>query len=215
MNSVSPIIGLTSNVSKLLKKDNKVKNMDNLNSEIIEQTVQSINIIEERSIGLNNFVNKFRSITASIKPEPKNISVFELFEDLSLFMHDTFEKNEIKFMYTVEPENLELFVDRKLLEQVLINLLKNSTEAFGIGNNKIIKLCAKLNETNQKIIEVIDTGCGISEDKIDLIFTPFYTSKETGSGVGLSLSRNILKQHGYNIEVRSIPNSETVFTLYF
>jgi nitrogen fixation/metabolism regulation signal transduction histidine kinase len=215
MNSVSPIIGLTSNVSKLLKKDNKVKNMDNLNSEIIEQTVQSINIIEERSIGLNNFVNKFRSITASIKPEPKNISVFELFEDLSLFMHDTFEKNEIKFMYTVEPENLELFVDRKLLEQVLINLLKNSTEAFGIGNNKIIKLCAKLNETNQKIIEVIDTGCGISEDKIDLIFTPFYTSKETGSGVGLSLSRNILKQHGYNIDVRSIPNSETVFTLYF
>jgi signal transduction histidine kinase len=141
--------------------------------------------------------------------------VFEVFEDLSLFMHDTFEKNNIKFNYTVEPENLELFVDRKLIEQVLINLLKNSTEAFDNKGNKIVSLRAKLSDNNQKIIEVIDNGCGIPDEKIDLIFTPFYTSKKTGSGVGLSLSRNILKHHGYNIDVRSIPNSETIFTLYF
>lgn len=215
MNSVSPIIGLTNNISKLLKNKNQIKKIDELNFEIIEQAVQSLNIIEERSLGLNNFVKNFRSITTNIQPEPKHIQIQELFEDLSLFMHDTFEKNNIKFTYKIEPEEFELFIDRKLIEQVLINLLKNSTEAFENTKIKIIKLNAKINANNQKIIEVIDNGIGIPEDKIDLIFTPFYTSKDTGSGVGLSLSRNILKQHAYTIDVRSIPNSETVFTLSF
>lgn len=215
MNSVSPIIGLTNNVTKLLKKDNHVKKLEELNTEIIEQTVQSLNIIVERSQGLSNFVKKFRSITTSIIPEPKHILVQELFEDISLFMYEIFQQNNINFSYTVNPENLELFADRKLIEQVLINLLKNSTEAFKTTQNKFIRLCAEINESDQKIIEVIDNGCGILENEIDLIFTPFYTSKETGSGVGLSLSRNILKQHGFNIDVKSVPNIETIFTLYF
>lgn len=215
MNSVSPIIGLAQSVSKLLKKNNEVKNLNELTTETIKQTVQSLNIIEERSQGLNDFVQKFRSITKNIKPEPQIVKVEELFEDLTLFMFETFKKNNIQYNYIIEQENMELFVDRKLLEQVIINLLKNSIEAFSNQQEKIIKLIARLNENGQKIIEVIDYGDGIAPDEMNLIFTPFFSTKETGSGIGLSLSKNILNQQGYNIDVRSKPQVETVFTLYF
>ncbi len=215
MNSVSPIIGLTQSVSKLLKKNNEVKNMNELTAETIKQTVQSLNIIEERSLGLNDFVQKFRSITKNIKPEPQQVKAQELFEDLTLFMFETFRENNIQYNYIIEQENMELYVDRKLLEQVIINLLKNSIEAFSNQQEKIIKLIARINENGQKIIEVIDSGDGIAPHEMDLIFTPFFSTKETGSGIGLSLSKNILNQQGYNIDVRSTPNVETVFTLYF
>jgi len=214
MNSVSPIIGLTNNVSKLWKDNKQIKTDSNINSDIIDQTIQSVNIIEERSQGLNDFVKKFRSITANFNPEFRDIPAIELFEDLALFMHETFEDNNIKFTYQVTPENLHLLIDKNLIEQVLINLLKNSTEALIGTKNRLIQAKAFINDNNQKIIEIYDNGAGIDEDRIDLIFTPFYTTKSTGSGVGLSLSRNILKQHGYNIDVRSNPNIETVFTLY-
>ncbi|MBI9055553.1 MAG: GHKL domain-containing protein [Bacteroidales bacterium] len=214
MNSVSPIIGLTNNVSKLWKDKKQIKTDNKINYDIIKQTVQSVNIVEERSQGLNDFVKKFRSVTANFNPEFKNILASELFEDLTLFMHETFEENNIKFTYQVIPENLQLLIDKNLIEQVIINLLKNSTEALIDMKNKLIQVKAFINDNNQKLIEIIDNGTGIEEDKIDLIFTPFYTTKSTGSGIGLSLSRNILKQHGYNIDVKSNPNIETVFTLY-
>ena len=215
MNSVSPIIALTNNVSKLLKRNDRIKKLQEISENNIEQTVQSLNIIEERSLGLNNFVKKFRSITTHIKPEPQPIKLEELFEDLTIFMFESFRKKNIQFIQSVEPANLTILADRKLLEQVIINLLKNSIEAFSIQKNKTIKLYARTTKSNQKIIEVMDNGDGIAKEKIDMIFTPFYTSKDSGSGIGLSLSKNILNQQGYNIDVRSTPNSETVFTLYF
>ncbi|MFC2152250.1 PAS domain-containing sensor histidine kinase [Bacteroidota bacterium] len=206
MNSVSPIIGLTSNISKLLK--------NNIDDSVIDQAIQSVDIIEERSKGLDDFVKKFRSITSNAKPDFKNVGAAELFEDLAILMHESLIKNKIKFEYSVEPKDLTLYIDKKLIDQVLINLIKNSIEAFDSQSNGIIRLVAKqLN--NKNVIEVIDTGKGITSENLDQVFTPFYTTKEGGSGIGLSLSRNILKLHGGSIDVRSIPNVETVFTLYF
>jgi C4-dicarboxylate-specific signal transduction histidine kinase len=101
------------------------------------------------------------------------------------------------------------------LQQVIINLLKNSIEAFSNQENKTIQLRARTNENKQQIIEVIDNGDGIAKEQMDMIFTPFFTSKDSGSGIGLSLSKNILKQQGYNIDVSSVSNKETIFTLYF
>lgn len=215
MNSVSPIIALTNNVSKLLKKENRIKNIQEIDEENIEQTVQSLNIIEERSIGLNSFVKKFRSITTQIKPEPEHINVQEFFEDLAIFLYDSFREKGIQFHHSVESDDFSILADRKLLEQVIINLLKNSIEAFSNQETKTIQLKARINESNQQIIEVIDNGDGIAKEQMDMIFTPFFTSKESGSGIGLSLSKNILKQQGYNIDVSSVPNKETIFTLYF
>ncbi|MEE4197423.1 MAG: ATP-binding protein [Bacteroidales bacterium] len=215
MNSVSPIIALTNNVSRLLKKKHGIKNIREITEENIEQTVQSLNIIEERSLGLNNFIKKFRSITTRINPEPESINVLEFFEDLTIFLYESFRKNGIQFNHSVESADFSIFADRKLLEQVIINLLKNSMEAFSKQENKTIQLRARRNDRNQPIIEVIDNGDGIPKEQMDMIFTPFFTSKDSGSGIGLSLSKNILKQQGYNIDVRSVPNTETVFTLYF
>ncbi len=215
MNSVSPIIGLTNNVSKLLKKDKDVIPIDELNQEKINQTIQSINIIEERSLGLEHFVKKFRSVTTNITPEPSNIIILELFEDLSILLHESFKTNSISFTYEVYPEELELFADKNLIEQVIINLVKNAIEALEETKIKTIKLHAFQKEDKQIIIEIIDNGKGIDYENIDLIFTPFYTTKEKGSGIGLSLAKNILNQQGFNIDVWSEPNQKTVFTLYF
>jgi len=214
MNSVSPIIGLTKNIGKLLKKNNKAKKKSEINDEILEQTIQSINIVEERSLGLKNFIQNFKNITTKIKPIPKVFKIEALFEDISILMHELFYINNIHFKHSVNPDKLELFADKELIQQVLINLLKNSIEAIDSKSKKEIWLQARQDENKKIIIDVIDNGKGINPENIDLIFTPFFSTKESGSGIGLSLSRNILKQQNMDISVFSIPGEMTRFSIY-
>lgn len=214
MNSVSPIIGLTKNIGNLLKKNNKAKKVSEINDEILEQTIQSINIVEDRSLGLKNFIQNFKNITTKIKPVPKVFLIEELFEDISILMHELFQKNNIHFKHTVNQEKLEMFADKGLIQQVLINILKNAIEALDNQSKKEILLQARQDENNKIIIDVIDNGKGINPENIDLIFTPFFSTKESGSGIGLSLSRNILKQQNMDISVFSIPGEMTRFSIY-
>ena len=214
MNSVSPIIGLTDNISRLLTNGNELKPIGELNEDVLGQASQSVEIIKERSKGLDDFVKKFRSITTNVKPNFKEVKVFELFEDLALLMHETLKRNKIELDFKVQEEGLIIYLDKKLIEQILINLIKNSIEALEESTGKNILLEAK--ELNgKKLISVTDSGKGIIPENLNLIFTPFYTTKEEGSGIGLSLSRNIMKVHGGTIDVISKPNIETTFTLTF
>ena len=101
------------------------------------------------------------------------------------------------------------------MEQILINLINNSIQAYDGISNKEIKLKAFSFQDNKTIIHVIDNGNGIQEDSIDKIFIPFFTTKEKGTGIGLSLSRQIMRLHNGQIKIRSIPEKETIFTLEF
>lgn len=121
----------------------------------------------------------------------------------------------IVFADSIEPETLSLTVDPELVEQVLINLLKNAMEAVEGIPGAEVKMVARIDERGRTVIQVIDNGPGIVEEALDKIFIPFFTTKKEGSGIGLSLSRQIMRQHGGTLSVFSEPDTRTVFTLRF
>jgi two-component system nitrogen regulation sensor histidine kinase NtrY len=124
------------------------------------------------------------------------------------------EKNII-LTTTLEPDTIEVQMDEQMIEQVLINLIKNSVQALKKGKNGTIHIRGFYNKRGRPTIQVIDNGQGILSDVIDKVFIPFFTTKRSGSGIGLSLSRQILRLHGGTITAQSIPDKETIFTLTF
>ncbi|RPI70674.1 MAG: GHKL domain-containing protein, partial [Ignavibacteriales bacterium] len=130
-----------------------------------------------------------------------------------LMLKDLNDKN-INFSMNVEPDTLELTADSEQIEQVIINLLVNAVFALEGKENSAISLTAHLDERGKVLIKTTDNGPGIPEEAVDKIFIPFFSTKKSGSGVGLSLSRQIMRAHGGNIRVSSKPG-ETIFTLRF
>jgi two-component system nitrogen regulation sensor histidine kinase NtrY len=216
MNSISPISSSIKTIKELLTHGKeKSKPIEIIEQELIDDSVKGLNIIEERSDGLVDFVEKFRSLTLLSKPVFKQFQVQELFENLIMLMSKELSKNNIHLEIAVIPETLNLTADKKLVEQIMINLINNSIQAYDGTGNKEIKLKAFSFPGDKTIIQVIDNGKGIQEDNIDRIFIPFFTTKEMGSGIGLSLSRQIMRLHNGQIKVKSIPDKETVFSLEF
>ena len=115
----------------------------------------------------------------------------------------------------MEPDVIELHIDEKLIEQVLINLVKNSVQALDGRMEGNILIRGYYNKRGRPSIQVSDNGQGILKEVIDKIFIPFFTTKRSGSGIGLSLSRQILRLHGGSITAQSVPNKETTFTMTF
>jgi two-component system nitrogen regulation sensor histidine kinase NtrY len=216
MNSISPISSTIKTIKEFLSvSSRKAKPVSEIRQEIIDDSVKGLNIIEERSDGLVDFVEKFRSLTLLPKPIFKQFSIRELFENIKLLMAKKLQENNILLEIEVLPESLTITADKKLVEQILINLINNSIQAFdGIRNRKIMLKAFHVANRNA-VIQVIDNGTGISEENMERIFVPFYTTKHKGSGIGLSLSREIMRLHNGKIRVRSVPEKETAFTLEF
>jgi two-component system nitrogen regulation sensor histidine kinase NtrY len=217
MNSISPISSTIKTIKGFLTDSDfkKTKSVNNIKQELIDDSVKGLSIIEERSDGLVDFVEKFRSLTLLPKPVFKQFLIEELFENIKLLMAKELNKNRIKLEIQVVPDSLAITADKKLVEQILINLINNSIQAFdNIENPKIILKAYHLSNKNP-IIQVIDNGKGISDENIDRVFIPFFTTKKKGSGIGLSLSREIMRLHSGRIRVRSVPQKETIFTLEF
>ena len=143
------------------------------------------------------------------------VKIKDLFDRVDHLMKDQFEAYSINFNMKIDPESLEITADPALIEQVLINLCKNSVEAVnGVSRSKI-KLKAGTDGLGNPVIKVIDNGKGISEEVAEKIFIPFFTTKQQGSGIGLSLSRQIIRLHKGTIGFTSTPNEKTVFKLRF
>ncbi|RPH32255.1 MAG: GHKL domain-containing protein [Bacteroidales bacterium] len=213
MNSVSPIISLSKHLKEQFaqKKDSiSFRNENDYN-----QTVDSLKLIEERSLGLKDFITKYRNITQNIKPIHEQIDVLELAEEMALFFHETFKESNITYNFQIAPEDLTITADRKLITQVIINLIKNSIESLSNSDQGFIILRAFQDENKRTIIQIIDNGPGINIDELENIFIPFYTRKEGGSGIGLNFSRQIMNLHNGSIDVVSEPYRQTIFTLKF
>jgi signal transduction histidine kinase len=125
------------------------------------------------------------------------------------------QEKGISFRHTVEPETLEITADPNLIEQVLINLLQNAVDWSGANPAAEVTLRAFIGKSSRPVIQVSDNGPGIEKEAIEKIFIPFYTTRQDGSGIGLSISRQIMRLHGGSISVQSTPGTETVFTLKF
>jgi signal transduction histidine kinase len=172
-------------------------------------------VIKEQGKGLMSFVESYRKLTRVPEPVKKSFRVSELMDRVQI-LYNSLEKSErSKLTILLANPELEIFADQNLISQVLINLLKNALEANENSDNAKIEITAVEGLNNHPEICVTDNGPGISAENLDEIFVPFFTTRQNGSGIGLSISRQIMKVHGGNLKVRSVPYKETVFCLSF
>lgn len=203
MNSIAPIISLSETVTERAATNG----MNERDYGILLQAMQTIH---RRSKGLLDFVENYRKLTRIPSPVPQIIPICHLFDDLRGLYSD----GEVTYYFTVHPSELRLYADRSMIEQVLINLLKNATEACREKPAPEVQVAA-FRRDGMPVITVTDNGNGIMAEALDKVFVPFFTTKPGGSGIGLSVCRQIMNRHGGSIAVRSAEDKGTTFTLFF
>ena len=211
MNTVAPITSLSQTILGYFK------NLENNppSEKMIANTVKGLEVINERGTGLISFVETYRKLTRIPQPDKKPIPLKQLFEQIITLTDIESAPDNIHIESEVKPADLEISADKKQISQVLINLVKNAKEALKNTEVGTITLQGKINEYGRALITVTDNGPGIPDDLMDKIFVPFFTTKDSGSGIGLSLSRQIMLLHGGSLKVVSKPGKQTVFTLEF
>ena len=214
MNSMTPISSLASTVKGMLV-DEETGELMEVDKEDAENITNALETIQSRSQALLNFVDIYRNLTRIPKPNFRYFPVKELLDRAQQLMMPRLEELKISISTRVIPENLRLTADPDLVDQVIINLLLNAIDAVKEKEDARIGLRAYARDDGKMVIEVSDNGHGITPDILDKIFMPFFTSKKNGSGIGLSLSRQIMSLHKGNISVRSVPGEGSVFTLLF
>ncbi len=215
MNSITPISSLTSTLREILDHDMERKNSHyELREEGAEDLREGLSTIENRSKGLIKFIDAYREYTSLPKPKMSMVRLADLIEKVAQLMKTELKKTNIEFHVECASDYLTIQADVEMIEQVLINLLKNAIEALSEAPNPRLEIIGRYDENSVKI-EIIDNGPGIIREALDHIFVPFYTTKRTGSGIGLSLSRQIMQMHNGSITVESEPDVRTVFTLRF
>lgn len=213
MNSITPISSLASSVKDLVvRNDGSPKKTEEIDDECLESVQLALTTIEKRSAGLLNFVEVYRNLTRIPKPNFSHFPVRELFNRVTNLMQTDLDQKGIRIECNVFPQQIMITADPDLIEQVLINLLLNSVYALRQTKSPQIRLVASADD-GSSYIQVTDNGSGITEDLMDKIFIPFFTSRKDGSGIGLSLSRQIMHLHRGSIYAKSTPFVETVFTL--
>ncbi len=215
MNSVTPISSLAGIVEDDLKKRIDHQSELPLKKEELEDMYLSLQTISKRSEGLIRFVKEFRNLTHIPKPKLAQVPVKELLDEMAMLHKKEVADHAIVISVAVSPTNLIMLADKTMIEQVLINLIKNAIQSFEDQPNKLIELRAYQGEKENVVISVKDNGAGIDVEALEKIFIPFFSTKKTGSGIGLSLSKQIMRQHDGNITVKSKLGEGTEFLLRF
>ena len=215
MNSVAPISSLASTASRRLEApgDNGTISADEATD-----AREAVETIERRSEGLINFVDAYRSFTDIPSPEFEVLDAQDTLENFRSLLRAQIEGQDLDVTVSVEPPDLTLTADPDLLDQLLINLALNALQALEADPDTEqgrIEFRASVDRRSRPVIRVEDNGPGIPEDVQEKIFVPFFTTKEDGSGIGLSLSRQIMRLHSGQLSVRSTEGDGTVFTLRF
>ncbi len=213
-NSLSPIISLAKSLEKSYA-DSLSMNKNGIEED--DKTVESLRIISSRSEGLVDFVQKYRDLTPKGKLNKTILSVSELFYEAYILFGEHINENNIDLQREVYPESLTLFADKKYIVQILLNLLLNAKDAICFNTNKqgLIRMKAFQETSGKIVLEVSDNGVGIPSDELEQVFVPFYTTKEKGSGIGLSLSRQMMQKHNGSLLVSSEVGVGTSFSLVF
>ena len=215
MNSITPITSLSESLSNIYSTGGIPVLPEQVNVKTIATTLQGLNVIKEQGKGLMSFVESYRKLTRVPEPEKKLFKVADLMSRVMILYNSLDNINKTNLTISLKKPDLEIFADQNLISQVLINLLKNALEANENNFDGKITIVSSENSGNHSEICVIDNGPGISEENLDEIFVPFFTTRQNGSGIGLSISRQIMRAHGGNLKVRSVPYKETAFCLSF
>ncbi|MBS1754471.1 MAG: HAMP domain-containing sensor histidine kinase [Ferruginibacter sp.] len=212
MNSVAPISSLADTLKNRLQLS--LKELNN-NAGSLDDLELGIETIKKRSEGLLRFAETYRNLNKITTPNVKKIFVRDMFENMHRLMQPTLEQKNIELDIILKDPGLELEVDPSLIEQVLINLILNATEAVKEVAAPRIHLSGYNTGNNKTVIKVSDNGVGISAELMEKIFVPFFSTRKTGSGIGLSLCKQIMMLHKGTIQVNSVPGEGTAFSLWF
>lgn len=207
MNSITPIASLSATAEGLLQQET-------IAGEDASDVRTAMHTIQRRSQGLLQFVDAYRDLTRVPAPDFQITPVSGLFERVTQLMAHQFQEAGVELVHAVDPPSLEVTADPGQVEQVLINLLRNACDAAGGREGARVELTASM-DRDRVVIDVADNGTGIVEEALDKLFIPFFTTKQDGSGIGLSLCRQIMRLHRGTISARSEPGVRTEFSLRF
>jgi two-component system, NtrC family, nitrogen regulation sensor histidine kinase NtrY len=215
MNSIAPITSLSNTLSRIFTRENKPLPVNEVTEKHIVNIIHGLEVIENTGKGLMDFVEDYRKLTKIPKPVFKSIQISHWLNSIYLLLKSRFDEEKIEFKIISKGSPEELIGDEKLLTQVMINILNNAAEALKKARDKKIVIAVSGGSNGRTKISVSDNGIGIAPEEIEKIFIPFYTTKENGSGIGLDLSRKIMRLHKGTITVFSQPEMQTTFTLIF
>ena len=211
MNSVAPIASLADTLHRHLRREiNQVPAPPRPNPALLDDVAEGISIIQHRSEGLLKFAQVYRDISKITTPLLTTVYVQELLRSIRGLLKSQLEADNVELLVSVQPPDLELQADSRLLEQLLINLVLNAAYAVREAARPQIQLLAR-REEERVVLEVMDNGTGIPPELLDSIFIPFFTTRPNGSGIGLSLAKQIVHLHRGSIRVRSVMGEGTVF----
>lgn len=213
MNTITPITSISESVLKYFKKGKELASPGDFTADQITNTAKGLEVIKNQGNDLMSFVQSYRTFLSVPEPDKELIPAIALLEKIKLLVQEQKTDKSVVIDVLVYPEDLEIYGDNKQITQVLLNLGKNAQQSLQYSDEGKIQFRAGINELNKKYIQVVDDGPGITPELIDEIFVPFFTTKNTGTGIGLSLSKQIMRLHGGSISVAS--NENTVFTLTF
>ena len=211
MNSVTPIVSLAETMKDIV--ENEIKANNQKEQESIDDLKDALQTVQRRGSGIMKFVNAYREFTSIPTPNKYYATASQLLKTLEGIFAQKALESKLKINYEVVSD-FETFIDIEQIEQVLINIVKNAFEVENESENKIISITAHT-ENGTKTIEIADNGIGIDKTLQEKIFIPFYTTKKTGSGIGLSLSRQIMQLNDGNINFYENQPSGAVFVLQF
>ncbi|HCT30572.1 MAG TPA: hypothetical protein DIW31_07520 [Bacteroidales bacterium] len=211
MNSVTPISSLTSSLNVRLKKD--IANTGNAEQKTLTLLSEGLDAVSTRSNGLLTFTDSFRKLSKIAKPNRVEIELEKLFERIKTLFSSTLQGSSIKLKYEISAETPLIYADPQQIEQVLINLVQNAIDSLEGVNNGEISISTTISNGGKTTISISDNGIGIPSETIDKVFIPFFTTKAKGSGIGLSLSRQIVKMHNGTIEINSVKDTGTTVSI--
>lgn len=210
MNSVTPIASLTSAVESILKHpDGTRKKFSTLTDDHIDDIFASLATIGSRSKGLMNFVKAYKTYARPIHAQFETVNVTDIVNRVAVLLTPDLQASNVQLVIKSSATPIEAKTDVALMEQVMINLVKNALESVEHNGTGIISIDVRP-KNNRASITVTDNGTGIDPEVVPRIFVPFFTTKSKGSGIGLSLSRQIMKLHGGTIQVQ-LPEEGTIF----
>ena len=213
MNSVTPITSMSETMLMLLEENKQPKRIDELDEETLEDIRFSLKTIQKRSDGLLHFVEDYRKLTKIKSLDPETVSAKDLISSIEKLLKSDLDKEGIQLSTKIEA-GLNIRMDRKLIEQVLINLIANAKHAVEKADQPKIMINA-YSDFRHKYISITDNGLGVELSKQEQIFIPFFSTKEKGSGIGLSLSKQIMKKHNGDLILSSQPGEGATFFLEF
>ena len=219
MNSITPITSLADTARQYIAEaGERLDTVTPDNGDIhglLDDAASAAGTIGKRGQGLMRFVQSYRTLSRLPAPKPRMFRVKELLKGVVALMAEQAASQNTALACRCIPDNLDLNADQELLEQALINLVKNGLDATSGVGNPALTVEADLRERGQVCITVTDNGCGIDKDALDNIFVPFFTTKRGGNGIGMTIVRQIVTQSGGTIKVNSVPGQGTAVVLSF